>query len=187
MAIVASDLDTYLTGAASDGAAQADPAASLGNYRSSTQITSGALNNLKDDTTGAEASAGDTEYRCVCIKNNHATLELTTAKVFMAATGNAQIVQSFAVEVPTTSDTTGSAQTIANESTAPNVNAGNVSNWSTATTYGTGVALNINAHDANLGVGEIVFVWLKWVTAAGATAANSIGPYVYIQGDTLAA
>lgn len=145
------------------------------------------MNNLWDNTSGAEASAGDTEYRCVCFKNTHATLDLTESTVFMAATGNAQIVVSFAVEVPTTSDTTGSCQTIANESTAPNVNAGNVSNWSTATTYATGQTLAINAHDDDLGHGEIVFVWLRRVVAAGATAVNSEDHYVYITGNTLAA
>ena len=187
MAIVAGNLSVWLTGAASDGAAQADPNASLGGFRSSTQITTGVLNNLWDNTSGAEASAGDTEYRCVCIRNDHATLELTDAKIYIAATGNAQIVISYAVESPTTSNTTGSCQTIVNESTTPTVNTGNCSDWSTATSYATGVALSQGAHDAHLGVGEIMFVWFKRVVAAGATAVNSVGPYVYIQGDTLAA
>ena len=187
MAIVAGDISFWLTGAASDGAAQADPNASLGGFRSSTQITTGVLNNLWDNTTGAKAAAGDTEYRCVCIRNDHATLLLTEATVFMAATGNAQIVVSFAVEVPTTSDTTGSCQTIVNESTTPTVNSGNCGNWSTATTYATGQTLAINAHDDDLGVGEIVFVWLRRVVAAGATAVNSEDHYIYITGNTLAA
>ncbi len=187
MAIVASDIKQYLTGAASDGAAQADPAASLGNYHSATEITSATDNNLFDDTSGAEATAGDTEYRCYCIKNEHASLELTTAKVYIyTATGNAQDVISFAVEVPTSSNTAGYAQTIVNESTSPTVNTGNCSNWSTASTYATGVAVNINAHDANLGVGEIIFVWLKRAVTAGAAAADAESVVIAIQGDSAA-
>ena len=82
MAIVEGDLDRYLTGAGSDGGAQASPAASLGSYRSSTEITDNTDNNLFDDVSGAEATAGDTEYRCICFKNNHGSLELQNANSF---------------------------------------------------------------------------------------------------------
>jgi len=195
MAIVAGDLKYYLTGAASNGGAQADPNAALGNYRSSTQITDNVDNNLFDDVSGGEASAGDTEYRCVCIQNTHGSLELQNAKVYLAddtiGAGNAV---SFAVETPATANlTNGNAQTVGNESTAPTVNttghngAGSgISNWSTATTYGTGVAVNIGAHDANVGVSEIIFVWVKRVIGAGAAAASAVNFTVRLEGDTAA-
>jgi len=184
MAIVSGDLDYYLTGATSDGGAQADPDASFGHYRSSTAITSGSANNLLDDVSGTEASAGDTEYRCHCIKNAHGSLALENAKVFLTATGNAEDVISFAVEVPTGSDSAGYAQTIADESTSPTVNSGNCSNWSTGTTYATGVAVNQGAHDTELSSGEIIFVWIRRVITAGASAANSESFSITIQGDT---
>lgn len=187
MAITSSDIKIFLTGAASDGAAQADAAASLGNYRSSTEITSASDNNLFDDTSGAEAAAGDTEYRCYCIKNEHASLELTTAAVFIStATGNAQNVISIAVESPTTSNTTGNAQTIVNGSTTPTVNSGNCSAWSTASTYATGVSVAQGAHDANIGVGEIMFVWVKRAVTAGAAAADAEQVSIRVQGDSSA-
>ena len=108
MAIVASDLKKYLTGAGSDGGAQADPNASFGGYRSSTEITDNTDNNLFDDVSGAEASAGDTEYRCICLKNTHGSLSLQNAKVWVSTDeANADTTISIAVEVPTTSDTAG--------------------------------------------------------------------------------
>ncbi|MCK9325574.1 MAG: hypothetical protein M0P69_08740 [Bacteroidales bacterium] len=189
MAIVAADIKKYLTGASSDGGTQSDPDASLGGFRSSTVITDDSDNNIFDDVSGAEASAGDTEYRCICLKNEHDTLELQNAKVYMAdsdiGSGN---TLSFAVEVPAAgSETNGSAQTaVANEATAPTVNSGNVSDWSTVTTFAGGVALNINAHDANLGVDEIVYVWIKRVIGPGAAAASGVNFTIRIEGDTAA-
>ena len=187
MAIAAGDLDYYLTGAGSDGGAQADHDASLGGYRSSTEITDDTDNNLFDDVSGDEASAGRTEYRCICIKNAHGSLDLTDAVVYLSDEdigGSNELY--FAVEVPTTNDSTGSCQTIGNETTDPTVNSGNVSDWSQATTKGTGVTLDINAHDADLGSGEIVFVWLKRVIAASASAAAAVAFTVKIEGDTAA-
>jgi len=196
MAISDSDIVIYLTGATSDGGSQADPDASLGNYRSSSTITSDADENLFDDVSGEEASDGDTEYRCYCVKNEHGSLDLTDAKVYLSDSdiGGTNTV-SFAVEVPETSNLTdGNAQTIANESTAPtsinttghNGTGSGVSNWSTATTKSGGVALDIGAHDADLGSGEIIFVWVKRVIASGASAASGVDFGVKIEGDTAA-
>jgi hypothetical protein len=240
MAVALSDIKYYLTGAASDGAAQADPALSLGNYRSSslwalyTQINDGdgitagdttitvddassfaasgyvvidkeaiqytgktgttltgctrgalsttatthadntpveQLSTFFDDVAGSESSAGDTEYRCYCVKNTHATDTATTVKIYIGVdSGNGQDDISFAVEVPTGSLTTGNAQSVGNESTAPSVGSGNVSPWSDAVTYATGVGVNQGGHDANLDLSEIVFVWTRRTITAGAAA-----------------
>lgn len=190
MAIVAGDLKKYLTGAASDGGAQAAPAASLGNYRSSTEITDNTDNNLLADISGAQAAAGYTDYRCLCIKNTHGSLALQGAKIWVSTDeANADTAISLAVEVPTTSDTAGTAQTIASVTTAPTVNAGNVSNWyasSAINSLANGIAININAHDADLGAGEIVFVWVKRVISASAAAAAAINFTIRIGGDTAA-
>lgn len=74
MAIVSTDIQYRLSG----GAANSDPALSLGGVKSST-----AASNYFDDVSSAEASAGDTEYRCVYVHNAHATLTLIGAKVFI--------------------------------------------------------------------------------------------------------
>lgn len=195
MAITESDLVKSLTGATSDGAAQSDPNLSLGNYRSSTTITTGVDNNLFDDVSGAEAASGDTEYRCIVFQNKHASLELTTAKIYLSESdigaGNAV---SFAVETPATANlTNGNAQSVADESTAPTVNTtdhngtgSGISDWSTATTYATGVPVSQGAHDANLGVDELVFVWIKRVIGAGASAASAVNFTIRLEGDTAA-
>ncbi len=196
MAIVASDLKKYLTGATSDGGAQADPDAALGDYRSSTEITDNSDNNLFDDVSGQEASDGDTEYRCICIKNEHATLELQNAKVYLSESDiGAGNTISFAVEVPATANLTdGDAQSVANESTVPSsINTTNhngtgsgISDWSTATSYATGVAVSLGAHDANLGVNEIIFVWIRRVIGSSAPAASGVNFTIRIEGDTAA-
>lgn len=190
MAIVAGDLKKYLTGAASDGGTQTNPNSALGNYRSSTEITDNTDNNLFDDVSGAEASAGDTEYRCLCFKNTHGSLSLQNAKIWVSTNeANASTAIEIAVEVPTSNASTGYAQTIGTESTAPTVNSGNVSNWyasSTLNSYTNGIAININGHSADLAAGNILFVWIKRVISASATAASGINFTIRLQGDTAA-
>ena len=69
------DLDTdikiYLTGAGSDGGAQTDPAASLGNFRSSTEFVNDSDLNLFPRITAAQAAAGYTAYLALCLKNEN--------------------------------------------------------------------------------------------------------------------
>lgn len=62
---MAASLELRLTG----GAANADPDSSLGGTMSSEEVSATALNNLFDDVTPAEASAGDVEYRAIDIYN----------------------------------------------------------------------------------------------------------------------
>lgn len=184
MAVQSSDIKQYLTGASSDGGVQTDPDASLGNYRSSTEVVDAVANNLYDDVSDAERIAGDTEYRCYCIKNTNGSDSLLNPKIWIETdTGNAQDDISFAVEVPTGGDQTGYAQTIANESTAPTVGSGNVSAWSDATSKVTGVGVNQGAHDVNLDAGELVYIWLRRVITAGATAVNNETVAIRIEGD----
>lgn len=186
IAITAANLVFYVTGASSDGGAQTNPNVSFGNYRSSTEFGSGD-GNVFDDVTGAEASAGDTEYRCICIKNEHASLSLQSPVVYFSATsGTTDDTNYIAVEVPTGGDTNGTCQTIADESTAPTVNAGNVSDWSTATDKTNGIAINQGSHDVNLDKSEIIFVWWKRMLTAGAGAVTAETVTLAISGDTAA-
>lgn len=83
MPIISTDLKYYLTGAATDGGAQTNPHASFGNFRSSSEITSGIPNNLWDDVSVSEAQAGDTEYRAIMFKNTHATITLRDIKIWI--------------------------------------------------------------------------------------------------------
>lgn len=198
MAIVETDLKKYLTGAGSDGGAQSDPALSLGSFRGSTEPTSGSDNALFDDVSGAESSAGDTEYRCLCFKNTHGSLSLTTAKVYVSADdANASTAYDIAVERPATAGlTNGAAQSVANESTAPTVNTtghngvgSGISNWSASTaanSYANGISVAQGSAGADLAPGDIIFVWIKRVISASAAAANAVSMTVTLAGDTAA-
>jgi len=173
MAVLDSEIKFYLTGAGSDGGVQTDPNASFGDYRSATEIVDATEENLLDNVSNAERVAGSIEYRCFCIKNTNVIDSIVDAKIWIETdTGTAEDDVSFAVEVPTGGDTDGNAQTIASETTAPTVGSGNVSAWSDAISKGAGVGVDQGAHDADLGPGEIVFVWVRRVIAAGASPAT---------------
>jgi len=62
---MAAELELRYTG----GAVNADPDASLGGVASSVVMAAGPLNNLFDNVTPSEASAGDTEYRALSLHN----------------------------------------------------------------------------------------------------------------------
>jgi hypothetical protein len=72
------------TGSAGNSAAQPDPNASLGKYISTTQLSGTALNNLFDDVSGDENAGLDVEYRAIFIHNNHGSLALQGAVVWMS-------------------------------------------------------------------------------------------------------
>ena len=184
MSVQASDIKFYLTGASSDGGSQADPDASFGNYRSSSEIADAVSNNLLDDVSDAERVAGDTEYHCYCIKNTNSSDSLLEPKIWIETdTGSAQYDISFAVEVPTGGDQSGNAQTIGDESSTPSVGAGNVSAWSDATSKVTGVGVNQGSHDVNLDAGEIIFVWVRRIIAAGASPASDVSVTIRVEGE----
>ena len=60
------------------------PAQSLGGYVSATPLNmSVPLNNLFDDVTGEQNEAGRVDYRCIFIRNSHATLTLRDARIWI--------------------------------------------------------------------------------------------------------
>lgn len=180
MAILQSDLLYKYTGASSHDAAQTDPDASLGNYRASSQITSGNDNNVFDDVSGDEASSGDTEYRAIAFHNNHGSLALTSCKVWISVdTGNGEDDISFGVEAPSASETTGAIQQIADESTAPSA-----ISWSDATSKATGLDCPLTSNE--VGNGEWFGIWLRRVISAAASAAAAESVTIRVEGETAA-
>jgi hypothetical protein len=178
MAIVAGDIDFHLTGASSDEGAQSDPDASLGNYKSSTEITSGADNNLFDDVSGAEAASGDTEYRAFGVSNDHGSLTWSDVVVWISVdTGNGEDDIKFDVESPS-AETNGYIQTIVDESTAPTGLVG----WSDATSKATGKACPNTGGD--LDAGEWFGVWVQRIISAAASAAAAEAVTFRVEGDT---
>lgn len=179
MAIAQSDLEFYYTGAASHAAAQTDPDASLGDYRSSSIITTSTDNNVFDDVSGAEADSGDTEYRAIAFVNNHGSLPLTACKVWIQVdTGNGEDDISFGVEAPS-NEINGYIQTIANESTAPSA-----ISFSDATSKATGLDCPLGSNE--VGAGEWFGIWLRRVISASAAAAAAEAVTLRVEGDTAA-
>ena len=165
MPIVGNDIKFYYSG----GSGNADPNASLGGARSSTEWANGGV--LFDTISGAENAASDVEYRCVYVRNEHATLTLQGAKVYISAetAGGASVAIALAGE-----GVNGTAETVANENTAP---AGEV--FSTPTT--TGGALTIG----DLAPNAFQAIWVRR-TAANTGAVSGDGFTLAVFGDTAA-
>lgn len=162
MPIVASDIKYRLSG----GASNTLPTASLGGAKSSTEAGA----NIFDTVSGAEGAAGDVEYRCVYVHNNHGSLALQGAQVWIQA--NTPSADS-EIEIGLgTSGINGTEQTVADEQTAP-----------------TGVTFDLAEDAANaLSIGDIPAgqhkaVWIKRTITAAAAAASD-GFTLRSRGDT---
>lgn len=163
MPIAAADIKYYLSG----GAANSDPALSLGGAISNTEV---AANALFDDVSSAEASAGDTEYRCIYVKNTHATITLTVPKAFIQAnTTSNRIAIALAGEGLNVA-----AEAVANESTAP---VGET--FSQPADYATGLAM------VDIPPGGYHGIWVRRVIPAAAVAATDTYT-IRVQGETVA-
>jgi hypothetical protein len=148
------------------------PATSLGDQVSTTAITTATLNNLFDDVSGAEAAAGDVEYRCFFVLNNHGSLTLqgATAKLTSQTAGGGTIDFGLDPAAISAKGAAGAqAATIANESTAP-------------------AGVTFNTTDQLIGdmaPGQVKGIWVRRTVTAGASALNPDGAILNVTGDTL--
>jgi hypothetical protein len=128
MSVVASDMDLkYSVAAAAGNTTAGTAAASLGDQVSTTPLTTAVIGNLFDDVSGAEALAGDVEYRCVFVCNNHATdtaFNVTIAVQSEVALGASVALALDNIGVTARASASAQALTVANESTAPSGGAG---------------------------------------------------------------
>jgi len=169
MPIASSDIKYYLSG----GSSNSDPNAALGGAISSTQITDATVANLFDNVSSAETTTGDTEYRCLYVKNTHATLTLQSAKVYINT--NTPSGDTSAEIGLGSSAVNGTEQTVANESTAP-------TSVTFSTAAGSGNALSIG----NIPAGQHKAIWVKRIVNAGAAAYNADSVIIRVEGDTAA-
>ena len=179
MAIVSSDIIfRYSTTSGAAGDTTAGTAnGSLGKYVSTTDMATGA-NGLFDDISGAENAASTVDYRCFFVLNNHATLTLQSAVVYLSAevAGGASIaIATDNIAVSAKGASTAQAAQIATETTAPS----GVGSFSSPTTVGTGLALG------NIGPGQVKAVWVRR-TATNSAALNNDGVTFAVTGDTAA-
>ena len=166
MPILATDIKLYHSG----GAANADPNASLGGIISTTQITDNSLHNLFDKISGAEAEAGDIEYRCIFIKNTHASLTYQGVKIYISTNTPSPSTD---VNISVATESGSPVQTIANESAAPSAQT-----FSNPTNIGTALTIGDLAPGASKGI------WIKRVVTAGASAFANDSVILSYEGDT---
>jgi hypothetical protein len=176
--IVDADVSARLSVAAAAGDTTAGtPATSLGDQVSTTNISGTSLNNIFDDVTGDENAASDVEYRCVFILNGHATLTLTSVKLWIASETAGGASLAFGAD-PTAASAKGAATAqavaVATEQDAP---AGVT--FSAPTTKAAGISLG------DIGPGQVKAFWLRR-TAANSAAINLDGATWQVQGDTAA-
>lgn len=179
MAITAADVDYYFSVSAAAGDTTAGTAAgSLGDQISTTVVPNATLHALFDKVTGDESAAGDIEYRCIFIRNNHATLTWENVVVWLSAETAGGATAAISVDTTATSDAdsaSAQAKTIADENTAP------ASQTFTApTTKGTGLSIG------NLAPDEVHAIWIRRTVAAATAAANNDGVTIRCEGDTAA-
>lgn len=169
MAITATDIILRLSG----GAANSDVNASLGGAKSSVAVVDNTLHNLFDVVSGAEAEAGDIEYRCVYVHNAHATLTLQGAKAWIQT--NTPSAGSTCDIGLGTSAVNGTETSVANESTAPaSVTFVAAANEAGAITLG------------DIPPGQHRAFWIRRTITAAASAYSNDSVVVRIKGDTAA-
>ncbi len=169
MAIVAGDIDLHLSG----GASNSDVNASLGGVRSSVELTDNSLHNLFDEVPGSESTPGDTEYRCIYVRNNHGSLTLQGAKIWIS-TNTTDPSNAIAIALAGEGKNA-TAETVADEDTAP---VGET--FSQPTSFGTGLSLG------ELAAGEHYAVWIRRIIPAAQSAQSNVTYVLSVQGDTAA-
>ncbi len=172
MPIVSGDIEYRLSG----GASNTDPDAALGGAMSTVGgglITSAVLNNLWDDVSGAEASAGDIEYRCIYILNSHGSLSLQDPSIWIQT-----ITPSTFSEVDLAlagEGLGGTAEVIANESTAP-----------VGETFTHPITKGGGLLPGTMTFGNFHALWIRRTITAAAPAFSNDGPTLRIEGETAA-
>lgn len=168
MPITATEIQFRLSG----GAANASGNASLGGEISANAAPE-SLNGLFDHVTGAEAAAGDAEYRCIYLRNGHASLTWYGVKTWI---GTQSPAAGTAMQIGLgTSAVNGTEQTVADEQAAP-------VGVTFADAADEGAALVIG----DIPAGQHKAIWVKRAVAPGAAAYNADGFVLSVKGDTAA-
>ena len=168
MPIISTDIQYRLSG----GASNTDVNASLGGAKSSTSVGTG-LHNLFDVVGSAEAAAGDTEYRCVYVHNNHGTLTMQSAKIWISS--NTPSTDTTVEIALGSSAVNGTETSVANENTAP-------SGPTFSAPASEGAALSIG----DIPAGQHKAVWIKRIVNTGAAAYNNDTATLTVKCDTAA-
>ncbi|CAM0100305.1 hypothetical protein VPHK567_0428 [Vibrio phage K567] len=148
---------------------------SLGLGVSADELASGELNDLFDAVSSSEASDGRVEYRCIYVVNEHATLTLYDAKLFMAEnTASSESIVEIGLD-PVAVNGEDSAIALVDE-VDTNTDLSAVT-WGDHPSFAGGLAIG------NLAAGEQRAVWVRRTILAGAGVANESAT-VALRGDT---
>jgi hypothetical protein len=178
VAVTGSDIKFKLsvkTGSAGNSTSST-PAASLGKYVSTTEITDASVSNVFDTISGDENAASDVEYRCFFVHNSSAqTWFGVKAWLSSETSGGADA----AIGLDTTAASAvgaSSAQAVevTDEQTAPS----GVS-FSAPTTKGAGLSVG------DLTAGQVKAIWVRR-TATNSAAIDIDGVVIRVEGDTAA-
>lgn len=168
MAITSTDILLKLSG----GSTNTDPNLSLGGGISTTSIVDNTLHNLFDKVTGAESTAGDTEYRGFYVLNNHGSLTLESAKIWIdSETVHTDENVRIGLDLAGLNAT---MDTIPDENTAPSP----AVTFSEAATEGAALSLG------NIPFGQYYGIWLERISTAGVLAKNNYTVVIKVKGDT---
>lgn len=166
MPIAEADIKIYLSG----GSANSDPNASLGGAISTTELVDASLHNLFDVISSAEASSGDTEYRCIYVKNTHGSLTWQNVVTWISTQATATVAIALGG-----AGINGTAETIADESTAPTGES-----FSNPANQGAGLSIG------NMAAGDHFPIWVRRTVVSGQTALSSDTAVLSFSGDTAA-
>ena len=169
MVIANTDLKLFHSGGGANSTIANDIAGDI----SSVEITDNSLNDLWDDVSGDEGSAGDTEYRKIFFKNAHGSLVAQSA-VLWVLTQTTSSSDAVAIGLDPAGSGAAGAD-IANESTAP----AGVS-FTAPSTKGTGLSLGSPA------AGVRYAIWVRRVVDASASAADANSYVLKIECDSAA-
>lgn len=138
-----------------------------GSDQSDTDITiANIANEVFDDIAKQESLNGDTEYRCVYLYNAHPTDQALNTTIWRESDATGADTLSLAADLVGVGDgsTTGVADTVANESTAPDP----ALTFTAPTTFGTGIVLG------TLNAAQAVAFWEKRVVPAETTVSTAL-------------
>ncbi len=168
MPINATDIEFRLSG----GAGNTSGDVSLGGAISSSSV-SASVNSLFDYVSGDQSAAGDIEYRCIYVRNNHGSLTLYGTKLWISANTPST---STSVDIGLgSSAVNGVEQTVSSEDASPS-----------------GVTFSAAENEAaSLVIGDLApgahkAVWVRRTVTAGAAAYNNDTVTFTVKGDTAA-
>ena len=167
MSIVAGDILFQLSG----GSGNTDPNASLGGAVSTTQITDNTLDNLFNDVTGDQHTAGFTSYRAFFVKNNNGTLTAFNTKVWID-TNTTSADESIQIGIEATKGTP--KQTIVNETTAP-----------TGISFFSAVNQAASLSLGSLLPADVYMIWVKRTVTTGSTPLAADSAVIKFYVDTI--